>query len=691
MKKLISTLLFLLILSGKSIFAQAGTLDQSFGNGGKVITKLSATDFGEISSIALQQDGKIVATGYSFNAVTSKYYLKTLRYKTSGVLDSSFGNNGIVTTAISLVDEDATSIVVQANGKILVTGYAMLASYDFVIIRYKPNGNLDSSFGLNGIVIKDLGDDEYANTMALQADGKILIAGSASNGNNQDFTVLRYDTNGTIDNTFGSSGKVMIPMATGTEDIPISMLVQPDGKIVLGGFSFNTTTFINKISIARISATGVLDNTFGSSGKILSSLNAAGDMVFSIALQSDGKILATGSSDRTTSDILLLRYTASGLPDNTFGTSGVVYTGFGNKADQGISVAVQANGKIWVSGTTDSNATDFALLRYNANGTLDNGFGNGGKVVTNISGDDNLNTMRVQADGKIILGGGNGTDLIMARYNGDPAMIDGGLSNLNVPSNKCGAIGSAQTVTIMITNNGNNIINSGAAAVSLQITGANTGTYNLTNPSSINSGGNLILSFNSVNLPAIGNNIFTATLMLAADTITANNTITGYDTSFNLKPVVSFTKTNIANTYNFMSGVTGRNPITYQWDFGDASPQSILPNPSHHYSFVGNYAVKLIATDACGKDSSIQTINITTGINKRNSIPAFTVFPNPANNEIRVSHAADAIIRVTDIAGKIIFELSSPSEETLINTSQWAEGIYILELGNNAIKIFVRH
>jgi uncharacterized delta-60 repeat protein len=696
MKNLIPALILLFILSHQSLLSQPGTLDPSFGTGGKVTSSSGANDYSAVSSVALQQDGKIIATGYTYNSITSAYEMKTVRYNANGTLDNTFGKFGIVTMNIGSVDDEGTSVLVQPNGKILVSGYTdNNTNKDFLILRMKTDGSLDSTFGINGIVTKDYGGQEYSYCMALQSNGKILICGPSSNGASEYFTMLRYNSNGTIDNTFGTSGKTQIQMGAATDDVPYSMQIQSDGKIVIGGFSFSTITTLTSIAIIRIDSNGTMDNGFGSLGKIISNLNAGGDMVFSIALQPDGKILATGQSDRVSTDLLLLRYTSAGLPDSAFGNNGVVYYDHGLKSDQGTSVMIQPDGKILVAGNMDSVTTDFALFRYTSTGVLDNSFGTGGIVVTDFSNNDFAYTMLLQPDRKIVLAGQASTaDFGLLRYNGDSLRVDGALSNLTVPANKCGAMGNVQTVSMTITNNGNSIINAGAAGISLQVSGANTGTYNESNPFAINVGANTTLAFNTVNLPNTGNNVITALLTLVADANTLNNTVTNNDTAFLAKPVVAFSSTNASNTYNFTSNVTGRAPITYEWTFGDGSANSTQQNPSHHYPFIGAYTVKLVAADACGTDSTTQTFTITTGINNINADHSISVFPNPANNEIRIKYISLNVnikVSLSDVLGNVIQNTELNNGEAILNTSLLPDGIYLLKVQDAVTKIFVRH
>ena len=281
---------------------------------------------------------------------------------------------------------------------------------------------------MGGKVITPIGSSaDVGNSVAVQSDGKIIVAGYSHNGSNDDFALVRYTAAGVLDPSFGTGGKVTTDFGGGN-DYGLSVAVQSDGKIIVAGSSgdFGSSDF----ALARYTAAGALDPSFGTGGKVITPIGSSGDYCRSVAVQSDGKILVAGSSDNGSNlDFALVRYTAAGSLDPSFGTGGKVITAFGSGTDQGYSVAVQGDGKIIMAGyTANGSNTDFALVRYTAAGALDPSFGTGGKVTTDFgSGNDYGRSVAVQSDGKIIVAGeawnGSNTDFALVRYEGVAAPV----------------------------------------------------------------------------------------------------------------------------------------------------------------------------------------------------------------------------------------------------------------------------
>lgn len=342
-------------------YSANGTLDTTFGSGGKVSTAFGSSHdvaFG----VAVQGDGRIVVVGRSHNG--SNQDIAIARYLQNGGLDTTFGSGGRVTTAIGSSNDVANSVAVQSDGKIVVAGYVSIGGYnDFAVVRYNANGTLDSTFGVGGKVSTDFSsqsDSAYAVT--LQSDGKILVAGIALNGVN-DLAVARYDADGSLDSTFGIGGKVTTALGSGF-DFASSIAVQGDGKIVVAGYTQNGAN--NDIALVRYQSNGTLDAAFGSGGKVVTPVGG-GSEGRGLALQSNGKIVVVGSAyidAASRDDIATVRYNANGTLDSTFGVGGKVTTGMGT-VDEARSVLLQPDGKIVAVGVTSSGGTNnFALVRY---------------------------------------------------------------------------------------------------------------------------------------------------------------------------------------------------------------------------------------------------------------------------------------------------------------------------------------
>jgi len=338
-----------------------------------------------------------------------------------GALDYSFGSSGKVITDFGLTNDYGYDLAIQSDGKIIVVGKTYQGTnYDIAIARYNTNGTLDNTFGYGGLIVKDLQNyDDIGQAVILQPDGKILIAGTTFNGSFiRDFCLLRYNSNGTPDNSFGVNGAVTADIGNIFE-YATSIDLQPVGKIIVGGYSANNLNNTD-FAIVRFNSNGSIDNTFGSNGIVKTAIGSGNDDLYSIKIQSDGKILAAGATNSGTSDFCLVRYNSDGSLDNSFGTNGIVITDFDNRYDRATSIQIQPDGKILVGGIaeiTNSNM-DFACVRYNSEGTLDNTFGSGGKVTKNImTVNDYCYKLILQNDGKIILSGYSDNAYALFRIN----------------------------------------------------------------------------------------------------------------------------------------------------------------------------------------------------------------------------------------------------------------------------------
>lgn len=401
---------FLIFVMGSSLASgqvKDGALDLTFGSGGKVVTPIrSGYDSGY--GVVIQPDGKIIVTGESQNGTSaSDYDIALVRYNPNGSLDNGFGSGGIVITPVGTGWDLSGSVVLQPDGKIVVAGQTLAGSrYDFVAVRYNANGSLDSGFGAGGIAKTPLGSHAYGWFCALQPDGKIVVVGPVSNGSNLDFGVVRYNPNGSLDNSFGSGGKVVTPVYT-ADDYGWSCAFQPDGKIIVGGYSVINAN--SDFALVRYNSNGTLDNSFGSLGKVTTPVGPADDRGRSVTLQADGKIVLGGRSTiGGTEDFALVRYNTNGSVDNSFGTNGIVTTPVGTGEDILWTVAMLSAGKILAAGygTNALSGPDFAVVRYHSNGSLDSSFGTNGMVTTPVgTGGDFGIALALQTDGKIVVAG----------------------------------------------------------------------------------------------------------------------------------------------------------------------------------------------------------------------------------------------------------------------------------------------
>lgn len=298
-------------------------------------------------------------------------------------------------------------------------------------------GTLDSAFGTAGIVTTDFNSGPDAiHAMALQTNGKIVVAGQtyASETTSFDFAVARYNTDGTLDTSFGGTGKVVLDFA-GLVDIANALVIQSDGKIVVGGYA-RTTGNSSALALARFDSSGNLDTGFGTGGKVVTQITANFDQVHGLALQADGKIVATGGANNVNfnSNLALVRYNTNGTVDTGFGgpSAGIIVIDFNGGFDEGNAVTVTAAGKIIVVGQSSSapSATDTstALLQFNSDGTADTSFGTAGRRFDRVGANDLGTAVALQPDGKIIVGGTTasdqltGFDFVVYRHNADGSL-----------------------------------------------------------------------------------------------------------------------------------------------------------------------------------------------------------------------------------------------------------------------------
>ena len=367
-----------------------GTLDASFGTGGKVTTALGFADAG-----VLDPEGRIVAAG-SMLVSRPDFDFAVARYAANGALDPSFGSGGKVMTSFGSTTDLAEAVALQADGKIVAagtSGVSELRNNAFALVRYSPDGTLDQGFGSGGKVTTKFSSPGYdaASALAIQPDGKIVVAGSnfvASREGPSDFALARYNPDGTLDASFGAGGKVTTTFGTGG-DFGNALVLQPDGKIVVVGYTYvGGVAGQSYFALARYRADGTLDPGFGFAGKVTTDFGPGGASAWAAALQPDGKIVAAGTGPGGA--FALARYGTNGALDTSFGTGGTVTTAVGMEDEAQVgAVAVGSQGKVIAAGWSSTcTYQDFALTRYLPNGSLDTSFGYTDKrcIVPNLKG-----------------------------------------------------------------------------------------------------------------------------------------------------------------------------------------------------------------------------------------------------------------------------------------------------------------
>jgi len=389
----------LVFLFSCSCFSQAGSLDATFGANGFGFYCYQVGYNPAVLDVALQSSGKIISYSHDYTIVAPLLS----RWSQNGVLDTSFGNSGFVsfsqTGVFSNGGHYAFKIAIQPDDKIVIMGLQQndIFGNAYWVARLLPDGALDTSF--NGTGYKDVtfgSVQDRATCIALQADGKILLGGTSGN-TAQFFSVARLNSDGSYDNSFGTSGRVQIPFS-GSESFVESMAVQPDGKIVLGGY---TVGGAKDFALARINSNGSLDSTFGVNGKVVTDLLVSySTIIRDILIEPDGKIIVSGNySFEFNSRFCMVRYNANGTIDTSFGTNGltvdtIYYNNYIN------SIVRQIDGKIVTAGNVFG--TSFIISRYNNNGTMDTTFGVNGYVDAMPDTGSGSVSVLIQPDNKIV-------------------------------------------------------------------------------------------------------------------------------------------------------------------------------------------------------------------------------------------------------------------------------------------------
>ena len=401
-------------------YAQPGSPDVNFGNGGLVTTSFGNDD-AEAFAIAIQTDGKIVVAGVS-DPGSGNFTL--VRYRSNGNLDSFFGDNGKVNTDFNNGKDVAKAIAIQKNGKLLLAGYCYASSGNqFAIARYNDNGNLDLSFGSGGKKTISFGSsaNSYGNAIAIQTDGKILVAGSNWNGSSDQFALVRLDSDGSPDNSFGNNGIVTTSIGSNA-DIAYSLAIQGDGKIVVAGSSDNGSG--EDFVLVRYNTDGSKDTSFNHKGIVITDFDQSANIGRSVIIQDDGKIVVAGYtwvSAFSHHVISVARYKTNGQPDSSFSLDGKNQAAIGIYDCLGNAALLQQDAKIVVAGKSFNGSNDdFGIIRFDYNGEVDTNFGNKGIVTTNFGSNDRGYAVALQRDGKIVVAGESNANFALARYIGCP-------------------------------------------------------------------------------------------------------------------------------------------------------------------------------------------------------------------------------------------------------------------------------
>lgn len=484
-------LCMVLTIAAFHVYALAGQLDPTFDGDGIVVSDLSPTKEDLFRKVVIQPDGKIVTVGRWQLGIGTDHVL-VARYNTDGSFDTTFGGGDGYIVDDFFGDSSASAVAIQPDGKIVVAGGM---GGDAIVFRYHPDGTPDDSFDFDGRALlaftyppNNFTSSESAVDLEIASDGAILVGLDYFGGQPglEDYAIVRLKTDGSLDTTFDGDGLLAIDLGGDWDDLA-DITLQPDGKMVMTGFTNNGYA----MGVVRYNADGTPDTGFGNNGIVIVDEVSRG---VSVALQPDGKIVAAGVVTITPHKIAIARLNTNGTLDTSFATDGAVVH-YITDFDGATGLALQDNGKILVSGGKD----DLAVARFNTDGSLDTGFGNGGSTFNDLGVFDGLSDIAIDPEGRLVgVGFANINGIInsvVARYDisnstsGDGELVqNGGFETAGVtlaradkwtPVNplkdkrKCGGLGAGSDCTFQFKGQIGNI---SAINQNLDLTGVSLGS-----------------------------------------------------------------------------------------------------------------------------------------------------------------------------------------------------------------------
>jgi len=337
--------------------------------------------------VAFQQDGKLVVGGVKTPA---GQHFAVMRFTPAGALDATFGTNGVAQTRVGTSSHVASAIAVQPDGKILLAGFTRFVGQnsDFALLRYTSDGALDTTFGTGGLVLTDFGGEtDQARTMVLLPDGRIVLAGQTVSDDLAiaDMAFARYLPDGSLDPAFGTGGRAVVDVR-GTPSEVRSISVLGNGQIVAAGLSKNPVGSWSDVVVARLRVDGSVDAAFGQAGYFISAFGGPGnDIGAGLVVDSFDRLLVAGLAGGN--DFGVLRVTTAGTLDSVFGLGGRARFDFSGRNDTGSAVVSEAGGKTLVVGSSLTGATNDAkigVVRFLSDGAVDPAFGLAGSTLVSL-------------------------------------------------------------------------------------------------------------------------------------------------------------------------------------------------------------------------------------------------------------------------------------------------------------------
>jgi len=430
-------------LAALPVSAAVGELDPSFNGIGAVITNVNADTRPDIgSSIVTDSLDRIVVGGTCRNANSDEFCV--VRYQKSGALDRSFSGDGMATInfASNTQSDYGNAVALDSAGNTIIAGQCWTSTqWDFCVARLSPDGSLDTTFGVGGKVVTDVGGGgrrDLGESVVIGPGSAITVAGSCDNGTIWQICMVRYTSSGALDTTFGTGG-ILITNAGNTDgyDEAHAVAIDSVGRLVVAGTC--SLGFVPRQCVVRFSPSGALDASFGIGGATITDIGSDGgaDVAYSLAIDSADRIVTAGTCEGTLStNMCVVRYTAGGVLDTTFSSGGYAMLNIGNDTnfDYGRAVAIQATGRIVVGGYCKiGTVVEMCVARYTATGVLDTTFNGNGIATVDILGnqrDDMLNGMTIDANDNIVAAGScfisaGLNELCTARFYAAPLMPPG--------------------------------------------------------------------------------------------------------------------------------------------------------------------------------------------------------------------------------------------------------------------------
>ena len=344
-----------------------GSLDTSFDTDGFVsYNGLAGLAIDRAYAVAVDSSDRIVVAGYK-NHVAGHKEVLVLRFNTDGTLDTSFDSDGVASYTAGLGYDQAEYVTLDSAGNILVSGQVDNGpNSDVLVLKYSTDGSLDTTFGNNGVVSYEGGfGDDAGRGIAFDSSGNIIVAGYCKQGTDEDILILKYSSDGVLDTTFGTNGVVTYDGGSNLDERGYSVMIDSSDRIIVAGYS--AAGAYNDVLVLRYTSAGVLDTSFGANGVVVYDGTAGlADLAYNITQDALGRLLVTGYSNATDSNLLVLRYSADGDLDANFGTAGAVTYDGSYGVDRGCAIVTDSSNRIVVAGylKNASNNYDLGVWRY---------------------------------------------------------------------------------------------------------------------------------------------------------------------------------------------------------------------------------------------------------------------------------------------------------------------------------------